>query len=190
MKKLLAMILCLMMPVAAMAGTVSQENGEAVDFGDFLMVVTQGDELEMGEKKDNEVLLTLIPHESANPQYPAKISVVWTAGNEEYAGTQTQLQQAAEAFMENAAAEMQADGKIVANKHVISCEVEPTTGAMILYISLDCNLNREEEATITVYQMQISLNYGEGVYCFTFSGTNHDEVRSMLQDYFTTVQFK
>lgn len=179
MKKLLAIILFLMMPVCALAEADITEL-YTVDFGAFTMNLGANDYYEVAEEMTaNSVYAIIYPNYDPTATTFDNINVTWLDldlgallplyGAESYA----------QAVLEAAIPQYEAMGIQVNAPQLLSALYEDDVFASITYCELDYT-GAGVDLVSPMYQMQVYFCLGEsGAYVFTFSSTSMEQLEAL-----------
>lgn len=193
MKKLIALFLCLLMamPAIALAETAATELTQTIDLIDVTMAIGPNDLYEVAPTKaDNQVFAIIYPNYDATAMGHANINLVWSSadgaaeiaaagGIETYA--KNYLQQIVEVFT--------AMGIAVHDAQLLNAAVEEDFALMYTYMLLDYT-GAGVALTTDQYQMQAYLcNGAEGTYIVTLTASTAEELEAMLP-YLATIQIK
>lgn len=193
MKKLLALILCLMLPVMALAETAPQEEWVTVDLGDFTMDLRATDAIEIGEKAEGQVLFMAYPWYSQEASSADNINATWTAEVVDFSQLSAEDMSAfADYLVSNLKAEAAAQNIVISNEQVYAAEYDAQSGATIIFFSMDWDYSGLGiDFSVTLYQMQIYVSdETAGTYVFTLTSDSPETITAMLTEYFSKVQFK
>ena len=193
MKKIFAVVLCLMMllPAFAMAEAVPAENWVTVDLGDFTMNMIDTDILQRGEKAEGQLIFIAYPGYDENDASHDNMNCAWTSdtmeGIEE--ATQDDVNAFAQQVLDSIKDQTVAQGLAVENEQLLNAVYED--GALIVYYYMECDYSAMGiDLQTQLYQMQIYLITDDGTYIFSLTSSTPDGVLNQLNNYFATIQFK
>ena len=187
MKKLLALILCLMLAFStcAMAATT------AVDFGTFTIDLGPNDQYEVADTMTDGQLYALIsPNYDPNATFTSTINVVWTSGNlRSDINTLGGMDAYAQLVMNNANAQYSEMGIVMSNYTLMRTFIDDETAGALTSYTLDYTKAGVDMVT-NLYQMQaLFFNGANDNYIFTLTAYTIEELE-VMSAYLDTVTFK
>lgn len=193
MKKLIALFLCLLMamPAIALAETAATELTQTIDLIDLTMSIGENDLYEVAPTKvDNQVFAIIYPNYDANATSHANINLVWSSGN---AATEIAAAGGIEAYSQNYVQQI-ADyfatlGIKADNVQLLGASFEEDYGVIYTYMLLDYT-GAGFALTLDQYQMQAYLcDETEGTYIVTLTASTPEEMATLLP-YLETIKEK
>lgn len=192
MKKLVCILVCLLLPIAAMAEAAQEVT---VDFGDFTMTCMSNDELQQNEKADGAMIAALVPAAHKTESLTPNLNVLWF---EEDLSPVIQMYGAdayAQAVYEAAIQQIEGAGLTISDPTFIGQELveSPENNCTILFIAYSMNVDYSSlgnDVQPTMYQeMAYMLTEGKGSYCFTLTGYDAATMTAMEETYLNSVVF-
>ncbi|MGN0753849.1 MAG: hypothetical protein ACI4ME_05260 [Aristaeellaceae bacterium] len=192
MKKLFSLLLCLVLflPVMAMAENQIETDVFTIDFGDFTMVLHDGDYYEIASTKtSNAVYAMVYPAYDATAVTHDNFNVVWSAEDASPVISLYGAETFAKLMIQTYEAQYKTMGIKMTDAQVIAAKYEDGVGAFVTSCFMDYTDTGYELVT-PMYQLQAYFCFAEqGTYIFTFSSVSFDELET-LSSYLDTVVFK
>ena len=192
MKKLFSLLLCLVLflPVMAMAENQIEADVFTIDFGDFTMVLHDGDYYELAPTKTNNAVYAMVyPAYDATAATHDNFNVVWSAQDASPVIAMYGAETYAKLLLQTFEAQYKSMGIKMTDGQVIAARYEDGVGAFITSCNMD--YTGAGYALVTpMYQLQAYFCFAEqGSYIFTFTAVSLDELDA-LSSYLDTVVFK
>lgn len=193
MKKLIALILCLLMamPAIALAETETTTLTQTIDLIDFTMNIGPNDVYEaLPTKTDNQVYAIIYPNYDPTALNHANINVVWTSAN---AAAEIAAAGGIEPYSQNYVQQIVAVftsmGIAVNDSQLLGASFEENYGIIYTYMNLDYT-GAGVPLTLDQYQMQVYFcDETESTYILTLTASSAEEMATLLP-YLQTVVFK
>lgn len=191
MKKLIALLLCLMLclPVVALGEAASNPDVYTVDLGDFTITLNAADILQKGEKAEGSIMFLLFPAYDETNTFHNNLNCSWTAAdlsNLEGYDAQTY----GELVLKQAISQLESQGIAASNAQLLTAEHDDETGSTTLITSMGMDYSGAGiDLQMTLFQIQIYVPAGEdGTYLFTISADTLDNAASLLT-YLDQIEF-
>lgn len=191
MKKLIALILCLMLCVPAFAMAETAEPAwYDIDFGPFSMLLKDTDAYQVaGETPaDGQVFAQIVPDYDPTALMPDNINFVWSSGDDTDLIRLTGPEAYAEAILSNILQNLQTYGIKVMESAVLGANHDGNLVTITTYVKLDYT-GAGIDVVTEQYQTQVYYCFGEkGTWIVTLTSTTTDGLLGLC-DYLVMLNF-
>ena len=185
MKKLIALLLCILLCVPVFA------TAEVLEFEDFNLVINDGDLYQLGVKGEGQILVQVFPAYDENATFHENFGISWTSENfkefMQYGDTDSLCQ----SVLEGIASNLTMQGVLVNSKEILAKEVDEENGVMALYMLFELDYSGagyDLQLYLHEEQLYVSLE-DAGTYIFTFAADSNEKIMEML-NYMDAIEMK
>ena len=185
MKKLLALLLCVLLCVPVFA------SAEVLEFEDFNLVINDGDLYQMGVKGEGQILVQVFPAYDENATFHENFAISWTSENfkefMQYGDTDSLCQ----SVLEGIASNLTMQGVLVNSKEILAQIADEENGTMAVYMLFEVDYSGAGyDLQMYLHQEQLYVSLEDsGTYIVTFSADSNEKIKEML-NYMNAIEMK